>query len=72
MAEQTVTLHIPAIDCDGCINTVRKTVEAAGATLASGDAGTKTVEIAFDSERLTRAGVVAALEAIGFAPDDEP
>ncbi len=72
MAEQTVTLHIPAIDCDGCINTVRKTVEAAGATLASGDASTKIVDIAFDSERLTGADVIAALEAIGFAPDDEP
>ena len=72
MAQQTVTLRIPAIDCAGCINTVRKTFEAAGATLASGDAATKVVDIAFDSERLTRAGVIAALEAIGFAPDDEP
>ena len=47
-------------------------VEQVGVLSHQGDAGAKIVDIAFDSERLTRADVVAALEAIGFAPDDEP
>ncbi len=66
-----MTLHIPAIHCDGCLSTVRKTVESAGATLESGDADAKRVTIAFDGDRLSGKQIEEALEAIGFAPEKE-
>ena len=70
MANQTVTFHIPAIDCGGCLTSVRKVVEQEGATVESGDADTKLVTVSFDGERLTRQQLEAALEAVGFPPED--
>ena len=71
MTQETLTLHIPAIHCDGCLSTVRKTVERAGATLEFGNADTKRVTIAFDGDRLTGTQIEEALEAIGFPPEEE-
>ncbi len=71
MTQQTVTLHIPAIHCGGCLSTVRKTVEGAGAILESGDPDTKRVTIAFDGDRLTGKQIEEALEAIGFPPAEQ-
>ena len=72
MAQETVTLHIPAIHCDGCLDTVRSTIERVGAAFDSGHAGTKHVTVSFDGERLTRGELEAALEEIGFPPQDQP
>ena len=71
MSLQTVTFHIPAIHCDGCLKTARKALEEAGAEFQSGDAESKRVTVRFEPDRLTRAEVVAALEAVGFPPEEE-
>ena len=71
MATETITLRIPAIHCDGCLRTVRLTLEQAGAAFESGDADTKRVVVSFDAPRLSRQRVEEALEAIGFPPDRE-
>ena len=71
MATESITLHIPAIHCEGCLGTVRGAVERAGAELTDGDADTKRVTIAFDPVRLTRRQLEAALEQIGFAPAED-
>ncbi len=71
MATETITLHVPAIHCDGCLKTARRALEAAGAEFESGDAESKRLTVRFDSERLSRADVVAALEAVGFPPEGE-
>ncbi len=71
MTQETLTLHIPAIHCDGCLSTVRTIVEQSGAVFESGDPDTKRVTIAFDSDRLTGKQIEEALEAIGFPAEEE-
>ena len=71
MTSETITLHVPAIHCDGCLTTARRTLESAGAEFESGDAEPKRLTVRFDPDHLSRADVVAALEAVGFPPDDE-
>ena len=69
MPTETTTFRIPAIHCDGCLKTVRTALEAAGAEFQSGDTEAKRVTVRFEPDRLTRAEVVAALEAVGFPPE---
>lgn len=69
MATETLTLHVPAIHCDGCLKTARKALEDAGAEFESGDAKAKRLVVRFDPDRLSRDDVAAALEAVGFPPD---
>ncbi len=71
MPSETITLHVPAIHCDGCLKTAQRALEEAGGTLESGDAESKRLTVRFDPDRLSRADVVAAMEAVGFPPDDE-
>ena len=71
MTTETITLHVPAIHCDGCLKTAQRALEQAGAALESGDAESKRMTVRFDPDRLSRADVVAAMEAVGFPPDDE-
>ena len=42
---ETMTRHIPAIHCDGCIESIQRIVERKGATLDAGDPETKNVTI---------------------------
>ena len=70
MASETISLHVPAIHCDGCLNTVRKALEAAGAEMESGDAESKRLTVRFDGDRLTAADVATTLANIGFAPEE--
>ena len=71
MTSETITLHVPAIHCDGCLQTARRALEAAGAEFESGDAKTKRLTVRFDRDHLSRADLVAAMEAVGFPPDEE-
>ena len=71
MAQETLTLHIPAIHCGGCLSTVRTIVEQSGAVFELGDPDTKRVTISFDGDRLTGKQVEEALEAVGFPPEEE-
>ncbi len=71
MATETVTLHVPAIHCDGCLRTVRRSLEEAGAEFESGDTETKHITVRYDNERLNRAALVDALEMVGFIAEDD-
>ncbi len=68
MATETVTLDVPALHCDGCLQTARRTLEEAGAEFESGDTESKHITVRYDNERQSRADMVDALEAIGFLP----
>ncbi len=71
MATETVTLDLPALHCDGCLRTARQTLEAAGAEFESGDTESKQITVRYDNERLSRKGLVEALEMVGFIADDD-
>ncbi len=66
MATETITLHLPAIHCDGCLSTVRSVLEETGAAFESGDAKARRITVSFDGERLSREQIEEAMEAIGF------
>ena len=68
MATETVTLDLPALHCDGCLGTVRRSLEETGAEFKSGDTESKQITVRYDNERLSRADMVDTLEAIGFLP----
>ena len=69
MTDTTLHWRIPAIHCDGCLRTVRRTVEEAGGRWESGDARRKLVTIQFDPSRVTADSLEEALEAVGFPPE---
>ena len=72
MPAQTITLHVPAIHCEGCLNTVRKALEAAGAEFESGDAESKRLTVRFAADRLSAAHLATVLEKVGFPPAEAP
>lgn len=69
MPTETTQFHLPAIHCDGCLNTVRKVVESEGAEYVDGDAAAKTITVRLQTPALTADALGNALEAIGFPPD---
>ncbi len=71
MATEAITLHLPAISCDGCLGTVRSVLEETGASFESGDAEERRVTVSFDGERLSRKQIEETMENIGFPPAAE-
>lgn len=71
MATETTTLHLPAMHCDGCMRAARKELEKVGATVEESDMDTKRVTVKFDTEKLSRGELEAAMEAVGFPPEQE-
>ena len=71
MATETTTLHLPTLHCGGCMSTARKELEKAGATVEESDMDTKRVTVKFDTEKLSREDLEAAMEAVGFPPEEE-
>ena len=71
MATETTTLHLPTLHCEGCMNTARKELEKAGATVEASDMDAKRVTVKFDTEKLRRGDLEAAMEAVGFPPEEE-
>ncbi len=69
MPTETTQFHLPAIHCDGCLNTVRKVVESEGAQYVDGDAAAKTITVRLETPALTADALGKALEAVGFPPD---
>jgi len=65
---ETVTFHIPAIDCSGCIDSIRKIVERRGATLEAGDPDTQDVTIAFDPAQISADELAEALSDADYEP----
>lgn len=71
MTTETMTLHLPTLHCDGCMNAARKELERTGATVESSDMTTKRVTVIFDPETLSRESLEAAMEAVGFPPEEQ-
>ncbi|MFQ5381963.1 MAG: heavy-metal-associated domain-containing protein [Dehalococcoidia bacterium] len=71
MAIEKTTLHLPTMHCEGCLRTVRRELEEAGAMVESSDIATKRLVVQFESKQLTHDDVVAVLEAIGFPAADQ-
>ena len=69
MPDET-TLKIPAIDCEKCVDTIRRTLQAVpSAEVADADTETKLVRIHFDKSAVSVEEIRAALDEIGFSPD---
>ncbi len=70
MASET-TLKIPAIDCQKCVETIRRTLQALPSVeVAEADTETKQVRIEFDEALASESQVREALDEIGFCPDE--
>ncbi len=65
------TLKIPAIDCQKCVDTIRRTLQAVpSAEVADADTETKLVRIQFDETAASEDQIREALDEIGFSPED--
>ena len=70
MASET-TLKIPAIDCQKCVDTIRRTLQAVpSAEVADADTETKLVRIQFDESAVSVDQIREALDEIGFSAED--
>ena len=68
---KTATLKIPAIHCGGCVNTVKRTIEALpGAKVAESDPATKMVSVNYDESAVTLDQIREALDQVGFSPEE--
>ena len=68
---RTATLKIPAIHCGGCVNTVKRTVEALPSVeVAESDPATKMVRVDFDESAVTLDQIREALDQVGFSPEE--
>lgn len=70
MAEAGIELFIPAIHCNGCLQTVARIAEAQGAAFVSGDARTKLVRLRFEPSTTTQETLTDALTEVGFPPEE--
>ncbi|MCH8814001.1 MAG: heavy-metal-associated domain-containing protein [Chloroflexi bacterium] len=69
MAKET-TLTIPAIHCDGCVKTIKQTLQALPTVvIAEADPQTKLVRLNFDESAVTLDQIREALDEVGFSPD---
>ena len=65
------TLKIPAIDCQKCVDTIRRTLQAVpSAEVADADTETKLVRIQFDESAVSVDQIREALDEVGFSAED--
>ena len=70
MPDET-TLKIPAIDCQQCVDTIRRTLQAVpSAEVADADTETKLVRIQFDETVASENQIREALDEVGFSPEE--
>ena len=70
MASET-TLKIPAIDCQKCVDTIRRTLKVLPSVeVAQADTETKLVRIQFDEATVSVDQIREALDEIGFSPEE--
>ena len=70
MASET-TLKIPAIDCQKCVDTIRRTLQALPSVeVAEADTESKLVRIEFDEAMTSESQIREALDEIGFSADE--
>ncbi|MGC8668875.1 MAG: heavy-metal-associated domain-containing protein [Chthonomonadales bacterium] len=62
-----ITLHAPAIECDGCARSIKKALgKLAGIEHVDVDVARKDVTVRFDAEQTDAQTVAAALARAGF------
>ena len=70
MASET-TLKIPAIDCQKCVDTIRRILQPlASVEVIQADTETKLVRIQFDESAVSVGQIREALAEVGFSPED--
>ncbi len=70
MTSERATLHLPTLHCEGCMKTARRELEQAGATVEASDMDTKCVTVQFDPAAVSLQELEAAMEAVGFPPEE--
>ncbi|MCI0777712.1 MAG: heavy-metal-associated domain-containing protein [Chloroflexi bacterium] len=69
MPDET-TLKIPAIDCQHCVDAIKRTLQAVpSAEVVDADTETKLVRVQFDKSAVSVDQIRTALDEIGFSPD---
>lgn len=65
------TLKIPAIHCDGYVNTIRRALETLPTVqVAQADPESKVVRVAFDEAAIGADRIRECLDEIGFSAED--
>jgi copper chaperone len=63
----TFTAHAPAIHCDGCANSIKRSLgKLSGVQTVDVDVEQKDVRIAFDDAQTSQDAILARLHAAGF------
>ena len=66
---ETKTVKVPAIGCNGCVNTIKGELSAMpGVQSVEGSAADKTITVSFDAP-LTWAQIVEKMTEIEYAPE---
>ncbi len=64
---EQLTLSVPGLHCDGCIETVCGVLGRLGGVVeVEGDLDRKTITVLHDPETASRTAITASLEEIGF------
>ena len=67
---EEVTLRVPSIHCEGCLNTIRSALkQKIGDVEIEADLEKHLLKVAFYKEAVTQSGVEEALTEIGFKPE---
>ena len=70
MAQET-TLKVPAIHCEGCVNTLTGTLKTLPSVeVIQADTETKLVRLQFDESEVSVDQIREALDDIGFSAED--
>ncbi len=70
MANET-TLKIPAIDCQKCVDAIKRTLKALPSVeVTEADTETKLVRITFDEASASENQIREALDEVGFSPEE--
>ncbi|HEY3247763.1 MAG TPA: heavy-metal-associated domain-containing protein [bacterium] len=64
-----MTLKVPRIHCDGCVNTVTRAVQRLpGVESVQASEMTKIVNVEFDPDKVNEDQIRAALQLVGYPP----
>jgi heavy metal translocating P-type ATPase len=68
-AEQRVTLYVPEMHCEGCVNAIRDALQKRlGAVDVKADLDKHLIEVAFNNRKITAEDVKNVLTEVGFKP----
>ncbi|GHO42075.1 heavy-metal-associated domain-containing protein [Ktedonospora formicarum] len=71
--DQEITLNIPAMSCQHCVQTITKTLAGLpGTQNVQVDLATKTVRLTTDTEAVPRSGIESALADAGYPVAKRP